>query len=503
MAHNGPFVADTQFGAVQGYHNGKCIFFGGIPYAAPTTGDRRFKPPQAPDCWEDVKPAVYAGPVVNQNPTRFEPFLGPDPQPQSEDSLSVCVWTPALDGKKRPVYVWIHGGAYISGSGSFPLYDGSSFAERGDIVCVGINYRLGERGYLHLAHLDQDYAGSGNNALLDQIAALEWVQKNIENFGGDPTQVTVGGQSAGGGSITGLMMLPQARGLFQRAIIQSIALMSYRDMDLGEQITRTFMEAAGISRISELETTPITELLAAQRTTMRSRPPYLKASFQPVIDGSVLTQDILPAAHAGAMMDIPILLGITTDEWKPFQFFMNPEDVPRDDPALESFFDELLGGGADLVAAYRDMLGGVDAEELFAAIMSDWRWRRPTLALGDALHNKQPVYSYEFGWKSPTINGGLGAGHCVDLPFCFNNLHTPSTPYLIGEEAPAGLAKKMHGAWCAFIRNGVPTFDGLGPWPIYDTTKRATMMFDTKSHLVNHPYGDRRSYWEAATFNAI
>lgn len=334
-------IVKTQNGLVQGCDNGRCHFFGGIPFAGSTAGPARFKPPQPVEDWQGVRPAVYPGPVVNQNPTRFEPFLGPDPQPQSEAGLSLNIWTPAADDAKRPVYVWIHGGAYISGSGSFPLYDGTSFAANGDIVCVGINYRLGERGYLQLGHLDASYAGSGNNALLDQVQALEWVRGNIASFGGDPDQVTVGGQSAGGGAITGLMMMPEAKGLFHRAIIQSISMMSFREIAAAEETTETFMRAAETPDIAALEAAPIETLLAAQRTTLRSKAPWGKAQFQPVIDGTVLTKDVLPAAGDGDMMDIPVMVGLTTDEWKPFQFFMNPDDVPRTEAAVIAFLTPL------------------------------------------------------------------------------------------------------------------------------------------------------------------
>lgn len=491
------YIAETQNGAVQGYNTGKCLFFGGIPYAAPVAEAARFKPPRKPDNWTDLRPAVHAGPVVSQNPTRFDPFLGPDPQPQSEDALRLNVWTPALDDEKRPVYVWIHGGAYVSGSGSFPLYNGANFAKNGDIVCVSINYRLGDRGYLDLGHIDSAYKGSGNNALRDQVMALRWVRDNIASFGGDPEQVTLGGQSAGGGSITGLMMMAKARGLFHRAIIQSIALMSFRGKALAEQATATFMEKLGANTIADIEAAPIGELLTAQRATMRSRPPWRKVAFQPVIDGEELTQDILPAARAGEMMDIPVMLGVTRDEWKPFQFFMNPDDVPRDRAALTGFFDRLTGDGEELVSAYQGFLGDVEPVEIFAAAMSDWRWRRPTMALADALHARQPVYYYEFGWKSPAQDGRLGAGHCVDLPFCFDNLHTPSTPYLIGTSAPQALADAMHASWCAFIRSGDPAVAETGTWDAYDGARRATMILDETTASAHDPWSERRQFWEA------
>ncbi len=488
-------TAETRNGALQGYHNGRCYYFGGIPFAGSTAGANRFKPPQPVEPWSGLRPAVNAGPIVNQNPTRFEPFLGPDPQPQSEEGLNLTVWTPGVDGAKRPVYVWIHGGAYISGAGSFPLYDGSSFAANGDIVCVGINYRLGERGYLYLGHLDEAYAGSGNNGLRDQVAALEWVRDNIEAFGGDPDQVTVGGQSAGGGAITGLLMMPEVKGLFHRAIIQSISMMSFCDLAEAEESTQTFMEAAGATHIADLEAAPMETLLAAQRTTLRSKPSWGKARFQPLVDGTVLTKDVLPACRDGDMAHIPLMVGITSDEWKPFQFFMNAEDVPRRDDTLVAFFDALVGDGAGVATAYREITGEEEPEALFQAAMSDWRWRHANMQFQSILSSRQDIYAYEFTWKSPTHDGRLGAGHCVELPFCFHNMQSPSTPFLIGGGAPTGLADTMHAAWCAFIREGTPAPGE--DWPLYDEDRRATMMFDVESGIENDPSRDRRLFWES------
>jgi para-nitrobenzyl esterase len=489
-------IVETRSGAIQGCHTGISVFFGGIPYAGAVSGQARFKPPQNATSWDGVRPAVYPGPVICQNPTRFDPFLGPDPQPQSEDALVLNVWTPAPDGNKRPVYVWIHGGAYVSGSGSFPLYDGARFAAYGDIVCVSINYRLGERGYGHFAHLDESYAGSGNNALKDQLQALRWVRDNIERFGGDPDQVTVGGQSAGAGSITGLMMMDDARGLFHRAIIQSIALMSFRDVELAEWASTRFMKELGAASIAEIEQAPISDLLAAQRATMRARPPWKKVAFQPVVDGQVLKRDILPAARAGAMADIPLLIGTTTDEWNPFRFFMDPATLPGNGAELERFVDQAIGDGGQVIEAYREAHGGLETSALFNAIVSDWRWWRPTLRLVEILCSRQPVWLYEFAWKSPAHDGALGAGHCVDLPFCFDNLATPSTPYLVGTDPPRKLAQAMHASWCAFIRSGDPAVDDTGRWPRYDTEHRAVMKFDNETASVRDPRAGLRTFWQ-------
>lgn len=487
-------IVETTAGKVQGYDRGDCLYFGGIPYAAPVDGAARFRPPQPREPWSDVRPAVYPGPMVPQNLTRFDPFLGPDPQPQAEDCLSLNVWTPSVEGR-RPVYVWIHGGAYVSGSGSFPLYDGGATAARGDIVVVGINYRLGERGYLSLGHIDPSYESSGNNGLLDQIAALAWVRDNIAAFGGDPGQVTVGGQSAGAGSTTALMMAPAARGLFQRAIIMSISRMGFRDPELAEDMTATFMKFAGASSIGELEAMSVQRLLDAQRQTMRSRPPWLPVGLQPRFGDSVLPKDVLPAAQDGEMADIPIMIGTTSDEWNPFAFFMDPAQIPQNDSSVERMLDDIVGDGRAMMALYREVHGPLGARDLFNAVIGDWRWWAPNLRLVEALFARQPVYHYEFAWRSPTHDGLLGAGHCVELPFCFRNLRTPSTPYLIGDAPPEALADSMNDAWIAFIRSGNPSTAALGDWPAYDTDARPTMIFDADSRLEHDRNAALRRHW--------
>ncbi|MDH3232866.1 MAG: carboxylesterase/lipase family protein [Alphaproteobacteria bacterium] len=489
-------VVETSAGSIQGYHTGRCQFFGGIPYAASPEGRLRFRPPEPPAPWTGVRAAVHPGPMQPQNPTRFEPFLGPDPQPQSEDSLSLNVWTPGLAGGRRPVFVWIHGGAYVTGSGSFPLYDCSDLSARGDIVCVSINYRLGERGYLYLGGMDDELALSGNTALLDQIAALRWVHDNIEAFGGDPGRVTLAGQSAGAGSITGLMAAKPAHGLFHRAIIQSIAYMSFRSPELALEITERFLEESGASDPAALEAMPVPQLLAAQRAVMRGRPAWKKSGFQPMVDGDLVARDLLDLAAAGELADVPVMVGTTRDEWNPFNFFLTPEQIPRDDAGVALFFDDIDGRGEATLAFYRERLPKtIDAEGVFCAALGDYRWWAPTLRFAEALADKQPVYLYRFDWASPALDGRLAAGHCVDLPFWFGNLATPSTPYLLGaDDPPTALARAMQGACLSFVRGEEPGGEGLPQWPAHDSQTRAVMRLDIEPTVLNDPRPDARRH---------
>jgi para-nitrobenzyl esterase len=215
-------TVQTRYGAVQGYFTGRCLLFAGMPYAAPPTGTRRFQPPAPPMPWTGVRDATHFGPMQPQSPSRFARFHGPDPQPQSEDSLVLNVWTPAADNGRRPVLVFLHGGAFVSGSGSLPMYHGEAFAARQSLVAVSLNYRLAEGGSLYLGHRDAQYATSGNTGLLDQIAALHWIRDNIAAFGGDPHNVTICGQSAGADAVLALMATPRAAGLFQRAFFSPV-----------------------------------------------------------------------------------------------------------------------------------------------------------------------------------------------------------------------------------------------------------------------------------------
>jgi len=490
-------VIETASGSLQGYHTGRCHFFGGIPYAAAPEGRLRFRPPEALEPWSGIRAAVHAGPIQPQNPTRFEPFLGPDPQPQSEDSLNLNVWTPGLDGRQRPVFVWIHGGAYVSGSGSFPIYDCADLCARGDIVCVSINYRLGERGYLYLGAHDDELALSGNTALLDQIAALRWVRDNIAAFGGDPSRVTVAGQSAGAGSITGLMAAKPAHGLFHRAVIQSIAYMSFRSPDLAYEISERFLRESGAAAPEALDTMPMAQLLATQRAVMRSRPAWKKSGFQPMVDGDLIARDLLDLASAGDLARVPVMVGTTRDEWNPFNFFLSPEQIPRDDAELIRFFDAIDGRGEATVAFYRERAQSqTDTVSLFCAALSDYRWWAPTLRFAEALADKQPVYLYQFDWASPALQGRLGAGHCVDLPFWFGNLSTPSTPYLLGDAgAPADLASAMQAACLSFVHGKPPGGDRLPVWPGYDAGSRSTMRLDLAPVVVDDPQPEARRHW--------
>ena len=491
-------VVETASGKIQGYFTGRCLLFAGIPYAAAPVGERRFRPPEPPEPWSGVRNATYFGPMQPQSPSRFEVFLGPDPHMQSEDSLRLNVWTPAADGQRRPVLVFMHGGAWVSGAGSFPLYHGEAFATRYDAVFVSLNYRLAEAGGLYLGHRDASLSASGNTALLDHIAALSWVRDHIAAFGGDANNVTLCGQSAGANATAALMASPRATGLFQRAICQSPSYF-VRTLDDATATTEHYLDMLRVNTIGDLQRLPIETLLAARGQLMRTlaQPPRLSV-WGAVIDDDVLPRHPLDAAAAGALAPVPLLIGACHDDYRPYLHLMSPGTVPQDDAAVSHFFDQLGIDGARTVARYRACYGGIHATDLFAAAMTDYRFRQPAIALAEQHAPHQPTFVYDFMWASPVLNGALGAGHTVDIPFAFDNLWTPCTPYQLGDDPPVALAEAMSAAWYAFMRTGQPEAETLPAWPPYDWDSRAVMALDTASSLLTDPAPEQRVYWAAA-----
>ncbi len=488
-------VVETAAGKLQGYYTGRCLLFAGVPYAAAPVGERRFRPPAPPEPWGGVRDATHFGPIQPQSPSRFAVFMGPDPHRQSEDSLCLNVWTPAADDRRRPVIVFIHGGAWVSGAGSFPLYHGEAFASRYDAVYVSLNYRLAEAGGLYLGHRDPSFSGSGNTALLDHIAALTWVRDHIEAFGGDANNVTLCGQSAGANATAALMVSSRAAGLFQRAICQSPSYF-VRTKDDAIDTTEFFLDHPGVQIIGDLQRLPMETLVAARGDLMRAlaKPPRLSV-WGAVLDGEVLPQHPLEAAAAGALAPVPLLIGACHDDYRPYLHLMPPGTVPQDDVAVRDYFDQLGLDGGRTVDLYRAAHGDMASADLFAAAMTDYRFRQPAIALAERHARHQPTFVYDFMWSSPVLDGALGAGHTVEIPFAFDNLWTPCTPYQLGDAPPVALAGAMSGAWHAFMQSGEPYAETLPAWPVYDHETRATMGLDCESSLLTDPDAAQRRYW--------
>ncbi|WP_223813704.1 carboxylesterase/lipase family protein [Geobacillus zalihae] len=307
--HN--LVVATRYGQVEGTREGNVSVWRGIPYAAPPIGSLRFRAPQKPIPWKGVRPAKHFGPAAMQNERETMKFLNDCPSYKSEDCLYLNIWSPGADGQKRPVMVWIHGGSFAYGSGSSPMYDGASFAELGNVVIVTINYRLGVFGFLHLADIGgESYMESGNCGLLDQVAALRWVQENIEAFGGDPDNITIFGESAGAVSVSTLLTMPAAKGLFHKAIMQSGTTKHTRTTEVATQVTEQLLSFLDVrpSELSRLERVSADDLLKA---TELLHPRV----FGPVRDGNILSENTEQVIKNGFSRDIPILIGTNRDEW--------------------------------------------------------------------------------------------------------------------------------------------------------------------------------------------
>lgn len=488
-------IVATTYGKIQGYFTGRCLLFAGIPYAAPPVGERRFRPPEPPEPWTGVRDATHFGPMQPQGPSRFVVFLGPDPHVQSEDSLRLNVWTPAADEGQRPVLLFMHGGAWVSGAGSFPLYHGESFAARHDVVFVTLNYRLAEAGGLYLGHRDPDFTSSGNTALLDQLAALTWVRDHIAAFGGDPNNVTLCGQSAGANATAALMASPRAAGLFHRAICQSPSYF-VRTKDDAIDTTEYVLDILRLQNIGDLQRAPLDTLLAARGELMRERakPPRLSV-WGAVLDDEVLPRHPLAAASTGALAPLPLLIGACHDDYRPYLRLMVPGTVPQNEAEVVQFFDALGIDGSRTVQVYREHVGALSPADIFAAAMTDYRFRQPAIALAEHHAVHHPTFMYDFMWASPVLDGALGAGHTVDIPFAFDNLWTPCTPYQLGNNPPVALADQMSAAWQAFMRSGQPAAAGLPQWLQYASETRATMALNTPSSLLTDPAPVPRRYW--------
>ncbi len=490
-------VAHTACGRLRGIRDGECLSFRGIPYAQPPLRDLRFRPPQPPQAWEGVREAMDFGPAAPQIVTTDVTESGNNVV--HEDCLTLNVWTPRLYGAPLPVMVWIHGGALIEGSARNYWYNGAALAARGEVLVVTLQYRLGAFGFLYLGEVGGEaFAESGNLGLLDQVAALRWVRENIAAFGGDPDNVTLFGESAGGASIAMLLGMPAAEGLFHKAIVQSLSPQLGRPPAQSAAVTREFMRVAGAQTVQELQAMRAADVLHAQDTLFRMR--TADNMFWPTVDGRVLHAHALTRARSAAAR-VPLMIGTTLDE---VRFWTEIEDVPllRKPPAaLEEQLDEVAGERrAAVVAAYG--LGDADADQGRIALAGDLVFRLPSIRLAETLHGHQPVWMYLFTYRSTSPIARYDASHAMELPFLFGALEDPGAVAFTGRVAGReALSARMQEAWTSFAWHGAPFSEALPEWPAYDPETRATMLLDTSCRLQNDPYAQHRLAWEGAPFD--
>ncbi|MFE9682037.1 carboxylesterase/lipase family protein [Streptomyces sp. NPDC006285] len=486
----------TRDGSLLGADIGGIAVFKGIPYAAPPVGPNRFLPPRPVTPWEGVRDALSYGPTAPKGPypSPFDEII-PEVGIPGEDCLNLNVWTPDRTGR-LPVMVWLHGGSFTNGSGAVPLYDGSRFARDG-VVCVTVNYRLGVDGFLHLGPGD-----TANLGLLDQLAALRWVQENVTAFGGDPGKVTVFGESAGAMSIGALLAAPRAAGLFRRAILQSGAAHHILRPDtarglghhlaglLGTAPTREALAAVPLDRLVQAAEELRSAVAATPDPVLWGEAAMNLMPFEPVVDGDLLPLPPIEAIAAGAGSDVDILIGTNSDEFRLFLVPTGLLDV-LGHPHLRA---AAAGYGLDpdeAVAVY--LVDNPDATpgELLSALTTDWFYRLPAIRLAEARAGQRgSTYLYEFGWRPPTFDGRIGACHTAEIPFVFDNLGDPAVLPLLGVDPPQGLADVMHGAWVSFATDGRPG------WAEYDPEERITMHFDTVPEVRTDPRARQRSLWD-------
>ncbi len=493
-------VVETRAGTVRGEQRPGAApglpavsIWKGIPYAAPPIGELRFRPPQPAAPWTGERDATKFGMVAAQSRDPAIAMMSGvgDKILSGEDCLTLNVFSPGADGAKRPVVVWIHGGAFIMGSGSTPLYHGVSFASHHDLVVVTINYRLGLFGLLYLGDLAPG-RDEGNQALLDQIAALRWVKDNIAAFGGDPERVTVMGESAGAISIGSLLAMPAARGLFHRAILQSgAAVLSPPTREDMTAVARTVLGDLGVT-VDELPGVPEARLLAVQEKLSREKG---LGAFAPFIDGVTVPEPPIVAVRAGAASNIPLLVGSNRDEWTLFEVFLGDRTIKPFEVPLR----ERLGATLDeLLAIYQRDRPGRTVQQAWVELIGEIAFRIPAIRLAEAQSDHQrAVYMYRFDWSSPALGGRLGAAHGLDLPFVWNRIDLPASKVLLGEavETAQPLATQLHATWAAFIRSGDPNGGGLPPWPTYGRARRQTMLIDRTSTVVDDPAGVARALY--------
>lgn len=495
-------VVQTNSGKVRGYvHNG-IYTYKGIPYAQA----KRFQAPENPKPWEGIRSSMTYGPVAPLlNPTtqvndESEFLFHHDWGYTNEDCLRVNVWTGGInDGKKRPVMFWIHGGGYSAGSSQeLPSYDGESISRKGDVVLVSINHRLNILGFLDLSEYGEKYKGSANASFLDLVAALEWVKANISNFGGDPNNVTIFGQSGGGGKVTALMSSPMAKGLFHRAIVQSGIWSDFQDQQISKRIGSAVLNELGLipSKVDSIQKVPFDKLAAAgskalqkvrEQLTAEGKMPvgFGRMGWTPTIDGNFLYNNASDPKALAISADVPLMLGSTKNEF--MQSLRMPGFRDADEAKVREQVQKQWGDKTDAyIAAVKKAYPSNSRPNDLMDIDLNFRRSMVEQANTKSAGSNAPVYLYLFTWQSPVMDGAYKATHCMEIPFTMNNIARCEEMTGGGKEAYA-LADKMSQSWINFARSGDPNHKGIPAWPKYSGSTGGTMILDNVSSVKNHP----------------
>lgn len=488
-------LAHTKYGSLRGMQEKGVSVWKGIRYAKAPIGDLRFRAPQEPESWQGVKDAKEFGPIA-MGLSRSQR----DKQQQSEDCLYLNIWSPAADGKKRPVMFWIHGGGFVTGSGSSDLYDGSNFVKKGDVVVVTINYRMGPEGFLFFDKLPGNHEGFESNlGIKDQVAALKWVHDNIASFGGDPKQVTIFGESAGAISVQTLMTVPAAKGLFSKAIAESGAPTDIWEPQMSTDFTARYLQMLGVdsTNYAKLKTIPADTLAAAMKALMDMicLEPTPAKTLAPTIDGEFIPHNLMTSIGSGSSANVPLLIGTNRDEATLFAL-RKLNVAPRTAKGLRPYVSRFPEATQKkLLKAYRNYprkSGVLD-------IITDGVFAMPSIEFAELQSAHAPTYMYRFDWSSgPLKIAGLRACHGVELPFVFGNFNTGvgKLVLLMAKKKPIyRISEQMQQAWINFARTGNPNDTGTEAWQSYNPAERSTLIFDRSVYTVKDPNAEKRAIW--------
>jgi para-nitrobenzyl esterase len=498
-----PIVA-TKYGKVVGVSASGVCTFKGIHYGASPEGAMRFMPPVPPKPWSETAEALNYGDLAPQN---LSGASGSDirvamgdifgPGKVGENCLVLNVWTPSLTHGRRPVMVWLHGGGYTGGSDGAATYDGTNLAHKQNVIVVGINHRLNVFGYLYLGEIGgAKYADSGNVGMLDCVLALEWVRDNIAHFGGDPNNVTIFGESGGGGKVSVLMAMPPAKGLFHKAIVESGSTLRVSTPDEADAAARKYLAQLKIApdRVDDLQKVPMADMLAA----MRAMTGPTSIRLGPVVDGRSLPRQPFDPDAPAQSANIPMLIGTNGTESTALLGIADASLFSLSEADMRGKLKSYLHVNDDaqidsLVAVYKKGRPDATPSDIYFAVTTDrmMRMNAVTQAERKAAQGAAPAYMYIFDWRSPVLAGKLRSPHGIELAFVFDN--TDKTTGMNGTGVDlAPLAERVSAAWAAFARTGNPNTPGLPHWPAYEASTRATMIFNDECKVVDDPGKDER-----------
>lgn len=502
-------IAETKYGKVKGFILRGINCYRGIPYGADTSGKNRFMPPRPPKPWTDILPTVWWGNTApqimdNRYANAYSSFVDHwNYDDVSEDCLKLNIWTPAIDTKKRPVLVWLHGGGYTNGNGiEQDGYDGENLCRKGNVVFVSINHRLGPIGFSDLSIIGgSKYADSGNVGALDMVASLEWVHDNIANFGGDPGNVTIMGQSGGGAKVCVLAVMPKAKGLFHKAVALSGSTIKAMDQNLSQKLGEYILKEAGLStsEIDKLQEMPWKDYIilankAAQKFAAENAGTGVRGGFSPVADGTNIPKGQFFSDATGLSSDIPMMINTNFHEWGMARTIPEMENITAE-KAKEMLkeragFGGGLGDKAGIVYdAYAKIYPNAKPIEIMTLVSSN---RKGAIEIANAKAvQKAPVYLSWFGWQPPLFDKRMRAFHCLDICFWFANTDLMLT-HTGGGKRPRTLSEKMSGTLLQFMKTGNPNKGGLPEWKAYTSAKGETMILNDQSELKDDPEREAR-----------